>query len=136
MSSLAVLAHSDAGARAQEIRALSAEMDSLCADIRNVATEGSHFLDAVPPGLQASARNLIHYLALRRHDLRALQPRLSALGLSSLGRSEDHVLATVDAVRVALQALESYGAGQASAAADTTSRQELLATHTQALLGP
>lgn len=45
-----------------------------------------------------SARNLMHYLALRRVDLRSLQPRLTALGLSSLGRSEAHVIATLDAV--------------------------------------
>ena len=45
-----------------------------------------------------SARNLIHYLALRRRDLRPLQTRLTALGLSSLGRSEAHVMATLDAV--------------------------------------
>ena len=136
MSSLPVPAYSDPGSRTQEIRALCAELDSLCADIRNVAAEGRHFLDAVPPAFQASASNLIHYLALRRHDLRALQPRLSAFGLSSLGRSEDHVLASVDAVRVALQALDSYGGAQATAGADATSQQELLAAHTQSLLGP
>jgi hypothetical protein len=41
---------------------------------------------------------LRHDLALRRHDLRPMQLRLAALGLSSLGRAESHVLATVDAV--------------------------------------
>ena len=46
----------------------------------------------------ASARNLLQYLALRRHDLRDLQDPLIALGLSSLGRSEGHVQASVDAV--------------------------------------
>src|SRR4030095_6052118 len=45
-----------------------------------------------------SARNLVHYLALRRTDLRLLQTRLTALGLSSLGRCEAHVMATLDAV--------------------------------------
>jgi pyruvate kinase len=136
MSSLSVRAHSDPGARTQEIRTLCTELDSLCADIRNVAAEGRNFLEAVPPEFQASASNLIHYLALRRHDLRALQPRLAALGLSSLGRSEAHVLASVDAVRVALHALDRCGNGQTTAGADTTSQQELLAAHTQALLGP
>ncbi len=45
-----------------------------------------------------SARNLLHYLALRRRDLRPLQFSLAALGLSSLGRAESHVLGTVDTV--------------------------------------
>ena len=35
----------------------------------------------------ASATNLAHYLALRRHDLRSLQEQLARMGLSSLGRA-------------------------------------------------
>lgn len=46
----------------------------------------------------ASMHNLAHYLALRRIDLRPLQERLSVAGLSSLGRSESHVLANLDGV--------------------------------------
>ena len=38
------------------------------------------------------------YLALRRHDNRALQAALARLGLSSLGRSEAHVMATLEQV--------------------------------------
>ncbi len=46
----------------------------------------------------ASAANLAHYLALRRHDLRSLQEQLARMGLSSLGRAETHVLANLDKV--------------------------------------
>ena len=46
----------------------------------------------------ASATNLAHYLALRRHDLRSLQEQLARMGLSSLGRAETHVLANLDKV--------------------------------------
>ncbi len=46
----------------------------------------------------SSAVNLAHYLAMRRFDLRSLQERLSGIGVSSLGRSEAHVLASVDKV--------------------------------------
>lgn len=35
-----------------------------------------------------SARNLLHYIAIRQHDLRPLQRDLAAYGLSSLGRME------------------------------------------------
>jgi len=52
-----------------------------------------------------SARNLAHYLALRQQDLRDLQADLATLGLSSLGRSESHVLSTIQAVHSALCAL-------------------------------
>jgi pyruvate kinase len=50
----------------------------------------------------ASARNLAHYLSLRQFDLRDMQPALASLGLSTLGRSEAHVLPTLDAVLGAL----------------------------------
>jgi pyruvate kinase len=56
----------------------------------------------VHPSYRASARNLARYLALRRHDLSDLQPALSALGLSSLGRCEGHVMANLDAVIASL----------------------------------
>lgn len=49
--------------------------------------------------------NLDHYLALRRHDIRSLQRRLMALGLSSMGRLEGRVLPTIDAVLSALSCL-------------------------------
>jgi pyruvate kinase len=50
------------------------------------------------PEYQPSARSLAGYLALRSQDLSNLQPTLSALGLSSLGRCEGHVMANLDAV--------------------------------------
>lgn len=60
---------------------------------------------SLPPSKHASARNLLHYIALRRHDLRELQWRLSRFGLSSLGRSEAHVMASIDAVLALLYKL-------------------------------
>jgi pyruvate kinase len=49
-----------------------------------------------------SAQNLAAYLALRRRDLRTLQASLMRWGLSSLGRSESRVIATLDAVVASL----------------------------------
>jgi len=48
------------------------------------------------------AINLVHYLTLRHQDVRQLQRELGERGLSSLGRCEPHVLATVESVRAAL----------------------------------
>lgn len=47
------------------------------------------------PESAQSAVNLSHYLGLRQLDLRMLQDQLGQLGLSSLGRSEGHVLQTL-----------------------------------------
>jgi len=75
-----------------------------------VAKDGRAIFDVwreliAQPRFGASALNLAHYLAFRRDDLRPLQRKLMPLGLSSLGRAEGHVLATLDAVTVALEAL-------------------------------
>ncbi len=56
-------------------------------------------------GFRISALNLAHYLALRRRDLRQLQAALVPWGLSSLGRSEGRVMANLDAVVAALEAI-------------------------------
>jgi pyruvate kinase len=88
---------------------------------------------------QESARNLMHYLALRRRDLRPLQMRLAALGLSSLGRAESHVLATVDAVLDVLHRLLQRSwrpPPQEAAIIDFVKGQRLLTEHTEALVGP
>ncbi|MGE0191409.1 MAG: pyruvate kinase [Planctomycetota bacterium] len=55
-------------------------------------------LARVAPDRLASARNLIHYVALRQVDLRPLQDDLLRRGLSSLGRCEANVHATLDAL--------------------------------------
>src|SRR5262249_33097278 len=54
------------------------------------------------PEFIPSAQNLAAYLALRRRDLRTLQAALMRWGLSSLGRSESRVIATLDAVVASL----------------------------------
>ncbi|MCS7089094.1 MAG: pyruvate kinase [Thermoflexales bacterium] len=64
-----------------------------------------HLLEHVAEHYRNSARNLMHYLALRQRDLRDLQNELAALGLSSLGRSESHTLHTLHGVLRALHCL-------------------------------
>ncbi|MBW2494127.1 MAG: hypothetical protein JRE43_05200, partial [Deltaproteobacteria bacterium] len=64
-------------------------------------------LKEVHPDFVASARNLLHYVALRQFDIGELQERLAELGLSSLGRAEHHVLASIHAVQRALLRLYS-----------------------------
>jgi pyruvate kinase len=86
-----------------------------------------------------SARNLLHYLGLRQHDLRDLQFQLSTLGLSSLGRMEANTLAGLDAVHLALRALAGKKAASGPPAAhgvDFVTGPALLTQHADELLGP
>jgi pyruvate kinase len=57
-------------------------------------------------GFLPSAQNLAAYLAFRRRDVRPVQDELASWGLSSLGRSEGHVLASIDAVLACLAVLK------------------------------
>ena len=54
---------------------------------------------------KASAANLLHYVALRRQDIRGIQGKLELMGISSLGHSESHVLYNIDVVIRILQRL-------------------------------
>jgi pyruvate kinase len=85
-----------------------------------------------------SARNLAHYIALRRHDVRDLQERLTANGLSSLGRVEANVLGAVDAVLHVLHRLagnKQFKPELEEEAGLQPSGWELLERNTDELLG-
>lgn len=92
------------GRTASEAQALLAELTALRAGMRIASGRRLASWRGLPARepFGPSARNLADYLAFRETDLRMLQPRLAALGLSSLGRCEAHVGATLDAVAAAL----------------------------------
>lgn len=84
-----------------------------------------------------SAANLAAYIALRRLDLTDLQPQLVMLGLSSLGRCEGHVLATLDAVIHALRRMCRQRVQRRTDASQTeiTAAPTMLRQATDRLLG-
>ncbi|MGE3480212.1 MAG: pyruvate kinase [Gammaproteobacteria bacterium] len=103
--------------------------------IAQAAQRLEQFRACYPGGAySASARNLAHYLALRRFDLRPLQDALAEIGISSLGRCEAHVLPTLNQVIGLLG-----GAVPADTVADIPpgpqAGQALLAEHTRLMFG-
>lgn len=90
---------------------------------------------ATHPAHRRSAANLVHYLELRHHDVRDLQARLAAVGLSSLGRSEAHVLATVEEVLSVLARLNGHEPPPPAAGVALSEGDEFLAANAKALLG-
>nr|WP_321467518.1 pyruvate kinase [uncultured Desulfobulbus sp.] len=95
-------------------------------------------LKKIHPSYRKSAENLLHYLVLRRRDRRQLQQQLAVLGLSSLGRSESHVLATINAVIRGLHRLqgrEDSSLPKEDASIDFALGEQLLSDHAEALLG-
>ena len=98
----------------------------------------SNAIERVGVHQKASARNLVHYLAMRATDLRSVQEKLSWLGVSSMGRSESHVLANIDKVIGILHRLTGQDwqdLSQDEPAGSVTGRR-LLEQHTELLLGP
>jgi pyruvate kinase len=123
---------------AKQARALIEPVTALGAALRALEQHASAELGAVDPIHRVSALNLVHYLALRRHDLRELQDRLAALGLSSLGRAESCVAATLENV-AELLARSAETPLPARGGAPTVTHAEghrLLERNTAALLGP
>jgi pyruvate kinase len=95
-------------------------------------------LDAVAPAMRESAYNLVHYLAVRRHDVRELQDELTRLGLSSLGRLEAHVMASLQGVLEVIYALRKQPVPAEIAGAPPVTfntGDALLAEHATAILG-
>jgi pyruvate kinase len=102
-----------------------------------VDAEGSleSYADHIHPTFLKSARNLVQYIALRHRDIRSLQEELAQLGLSSLGRAEAHVMATLDAVLVAVQGLAGRPQQRSHPALDFREGNRLLSEHTERLFG-
>jgi pyruvate kinase len=95
-------------------------------------------IEAVPIEYRASAANLIHYLAVRHHDIRELQVHLGRLGLSSLGTLEAHVLASLRSVAQALALLTGQATaleGVTQPSVDFDLGRTLLEKHSAEILG-
>jgi len=122
---------------ASQARQIAAQVDRLIA----YAANAEHLLEpaiaAAHPSYADSVRNLVHYLALRQTDLRQLQSELAEMGLSSLGRFESCVLATLESVSDTLHRLAGEGpvSGQPPAPVVIAEGTALLRKHSDALFG-
>ncbi len=106
---------------------------------RAVALEAKYEaeLSEVHPASREGARNLVHYLALRKFDTNALRGDLRRLGLSSLAQAERNVLGSIDAVELALAQLSGAGDADPAALAEALkSRNPTADEHRRAILGP
>lgn len=77
-------------------------LDAICKSARRLEEQLAPEIALVHPNYADSARNLVHYVALRNFDIRDVQGKLGALGLSSLSSCEQHVMTSLLAVRRAL----------------------------------
>ncbi len=103
-----------------------------------LALERSHEDDLahIPEPYRDSARNLLHYVAVRKQDIRPLQWALHRLGLSSLGRMEAYVLAAMGAVQTALRVMTGDPIADLPSPVGFEDGRTRLRRHSDALLGP
>jgi pyruvate kinase len=121
------------------LQQLASELAVLCSDMLDLESSLLRRPLTLHDAHRRSARNLAHYLALRRHDIRKLQAQLAQLGLSSLGRTESHVLNAVQTVHRVLNVLlgaDSSLPSPTEPAIEIGEGHELLEANTDALLGP
>jgi pyruvate kinase len=132
------LARHGRAVRDHEQAALIERLSAIREQLLEVAEGWRPWIEGRDADRDASARNLLQYLALRGHDLSELQDPLVALGLSSLGGSEGHVQASIDAVLDALSALARHPPMSRSSSAPVgfARSRDVLAVRTAALLGP
>ena len=120
-----------------QLAALLRDVSELLIRLTDAESAWSKRLADVAPEHLPSAGNLVHYWAIRQGDLRELQHELAIYGLSSLGRCEPHVQATLLAVRSAIAAMLNGGwKPPGPAAVGFNEGLELLEQRTVELLGP
>lgn len=121
----------------ERLRGVITAVQTLIQEMHAAAAHQHEAIDAIPVDFRASARNLIHYLTVRAHDLRPLQRELAALSLSSLGRMEGHTLATLTGVERALLALagDAQPSGEEESCPSPEEAANVLAVRSNHLLG-
>lgn len=78
------------------IRSIIHQLLAVRESIMQREQEYQPMLDKLDENHFKSARNLVRYLALRTFNLREIQPKLSNLGISSIGTSERYTLGNLD----------------------------------------
>lgn len=116
---------------------LIGQLEEIIASAHAFEERFSAELDQVHPRYTESARNLLHYVALRQFDIGELQVQLPSLGLSSLENTEHNVLGSLEAVLHALRRLaggESGSHNPDERVFDVADRR--MESHIDDLLGP
>lgn len=120
----------------EKIQALIDEIEKIAEAVREHEKLYLSFLEHIHPRFRESARNFIHYRAMRSFDLRDLQKKLGNIGLSRLAKAESHVMASLLANIGILKALiGDKTKGNEEACLSIKEGQKLLTTHARELFG-
>ena len=118
-------------------RGLLDELKTLRDAMDRIEIEEQATLAAIAPRFQASAINLLHFIAFHRNNHPGLQMAMREAGLCSLGGCDGHLHASLSTVIGVLQKLEGLPAepSSPSAAPSSLGGQALMQAHGERLLG-
>src|SRR5690606_20121296 len=109
---------------------LQRDLERLDSYMLSVEQQFESHIQNVHASQEKSARNLIHYLAVRCKDIRDLQDRLHEQGLSSLTNAESHIRSQV------LSVLKYLGVKVPEAVVTFKGGKQLLKEKVKTLFGP
>lgn len=121
------------------IKNIILEVEEIIAFVEGQEKEKMDLIDQVQLHYRESARNLIHYMALRSFDLRDLQEKLSHLGISAIAHCEAYVLANLYNILRLLYLLDGRSSSQLEELANVKTgyyeSRMALENHTNSLFG-
>lgn len=118
------------------IRAIIAKLDLIIDSANEMEKRYHDRISRVHPDYRQSAKNLVHYMALRQHDLGELQDTLRNMGLTPFDHPEPFVMRSLLMTKVILQRLvgEMYPVSERKTLSLKKSRK-MLNAHTRELFG-
>ncbi|WP_372644608.1 pyruvate kinase, partial [Ancylomarina sp.] len=121
--------------KAAKINALIGRIDTIIEAAFEMERLYGKELKKVHPEYQESARNLIHYRALRSHDLNELQKGLRNMSMSRLARVQSHVLRSLYLNRAILKSFLGKEMKNSRKGVSYKKANRLLKTNAKTLLG-
>jgi len=93
-------------AAATDTETLISRLEDILQFVESREADFADLIQQVQPHYRDSARNLVHYMALRSFDLRPIQEELSMMSISSLGHSEGYTLTNLKKILHLLRLVE------------------------------
>ncbi|MFP4470959.1 MAG: pyruvate kinase [Bacteroidales bacterium] len=118
------------------IREMIAKIELIIDSANHLEEQYASHISRVHPDFKRSAVNLVHYMALRKHDINKLQESLRDMGLTPFDHLESHVMRSLLLTRTILQRLigEVYPVSERKTISVKRSRK-ILSYNTQSLFG-
>jgi len=83
----------------RKITAILRHVEALERDALETELQHESLVRSVSSNHLVSARNLLHYLAIRKHELRPLQKDLASMAISSQSHAEGYTLNNIQKIK-------------------------------------